>query len=98
VACGGSNKAKPDAGSGSGSGSGSNLCTGALYDPCTGSGCMAGLKCMDFQGRGVMACVEDCPMSGQGSSCPAPTGSGISVICNGMDECAPSATNDCTPL
>jgi hypothetical protein len=58
---------------------------------------MAGLKCMDFAGRGIMACVEDCPTQGVGSSCPAAPGSNNGVICNGMDECAPTNANDCTP-
>ena len=99
LACGGGGHAKPDSalGSGSNAGSGSGsaaICTGTLYDPCTGSDCMPGLTCEDFRGHGFMVCTESCPISGDGSSCPIPSGSDF-VACTGMDVCSPGAANDC---
>lgn len=72
-------------------GSGGNVCTGAVYDPCTDpSQCDSG-NCHLFQAQGFQVCTQACT-PGDNTTCP-----GTGATCNNMGICKPAAANDCTP-
>ena len=71
----------------------SNVCTGKIYDACTGTtgNCMSGM-CKAFNSAGFSVCTQACSASN-----PCPTQNGAAVPCNNMGICRPSAANACTP-
>lgn len=72
---------------------GGTVCTGALYDPCTGAtgNCMSGM-CRAFNSGAFSACTQACSTS---NPCPAQNGNPIS--CNMMGQCRVTTPNACTP-
>ncbi|MBX3159600.1 MAG: hypothetical protein KF773_26750 [Deltaproteobacteria bacterium] len=69
-----------------------NVCTGALYDGCTGNDKCMSNNCRLFNGANLMVCTQTCDAA---NPCPAQNGQPVS--CNGMGICRPQAANACTP-
>lgn len=66
------------------------LCTGLLYDSCTGNaGCMS-MNCHLFDQDAIQVCVQACS-----ASSPCPTLNGMAVTCNNRGLCKPPGANAC---
>ena len=68
-----------------------NVCTGAVYDPCTmASQCLSG-NCREFTQQGIQICTQSCDANN-----PCPPQNGVAIQCNGMNLCRGQAANNCT--
>lgn len=64
------------------------MCTGLVYDSCTGNaGCMS-MNCKLFSGDGIQVCTQACD-----GATPCPTGG----TCNNKGICKPAMANACHP-
>jgi len=88
----GSNGSNSSADAASGSDGSSNaLCTGAVYDPCTGNDQCGSMNCRLYTGSALQVCTQAC---GTGTPCPNDS-TGATVTCNQMGSCKPSVANGC---
>jgi hypothetical protein len=87
AACGGGGGSIPDADPNA------PLCTGAVYDNCTGNtGCMS-MNCHVYSQSAIQVCTQSCSSS---NPCPNDA-TGAPGQCNNMGICKPAKANACRP-